>query len=372
MMLADMEVDGVPRKVLMQAPKNGFFYVIDRSNGKLLRAHPFATITWATHVDMATGRPVENPDTAYADNPQWILPGPSGAHNWPAMSFDAAKGLVYFTSHDRPFLYAMPEEYKETGVYKRRVGAFNTAVEFGRLKGLIEAHDEPPPSKGYLNAFNPLTGEKAWVVEHELDWNGGVLATAGGLVFEGNAAGYFTAYNSDTGDVLLQTPLYTSVVAPPMTYAIDATQYLAILTGRGSAEEGAGNRYGSIGRLVVFKLGASGELPAPVERDRTIPPQPAVTASAQDLDRGSVLYHETCMFCHGLGVRGNGGVPDLRLMSTESHQSFLAIVLGGTKKANGMASFADLLTTEDAQRIQQYIISQAELDRQEALAKQDI
>ena len=160
MMLAELEIDGTPRKVLMQAPKNGFFYVLDREDGELLKAHPFATVTWATHVDMETGRPVENTDTKYLENPQWILPGPAGAHNWHAMSFDASRGLVYFGSHDMPFLYAMPEEYKETGLYKQRKNQYNTGVEFGELHKMMDESDSTPDTVGHLNAFDPITGEK--------------------------------------------------------------------------------------------------------------------------------------------------------------------------------------------------------------------
>ena len=370
MMLADMEVDGVQRKVLMQAPKNGFFYVLDRSNGELLRAHPYATTTWASHVDMATGRPVENPDTVYADDPKWILPGPGGAHNWHAMSFDASKGLVYFTSHDLYFLYAMPEEFVETGVYKRRIGTYNLAVEIGRLNQMIEARNDEPDNKGYLNAFDPLTGEKAWVVELDFPWNGGVVATAGGLLFEGDAAGNFTAYDSDTGEVVWQRPMYTSIIAPPISFEVDGTQHIAVLTGYGGfGEESAGNRYGSIARLVVFKLGGTRQLPVPDLRDLTIPLQPALTASAEDLDRGDVLYHDICGGCHGDAVESSAGLPDLRRMSSQSHEEFLAIVLGGSKKENGMASFADLLSAEDAERVHQYIISRALRDREEAAEK---
>jgi quinohemoprotein ethanol dehydrogenase len=372
MMLAEMEVDDVQRKVLMQAPKNGFFYVIDRADGTLLRAHPYATTTCATHVDMATGRPVENPDTVYADNPQWILPGPGGAHNWQAMSWDAGRGLIYFTSHDLYFLYAMPEEYQETGTYKRREGTWNTAVEFGRLNQMIEARGDRPQNRGYLNAFDPLTGEKAWVVDLDFDWNGGVMATAGGLVFEGDAAGNFTAYDSDTGEVVWQRPMYTSIIAPPISYDIDGEQHVAILTGFGGyGEDTAGTRYGSLARLVVFKLGGDVALPVPPERDLTIPEQPPMTASADDLDRGDVLYHDICQFCHGEAVRASAGIPDLRRMSPETHETFQAIVLGCSKQANGMARFADLLTSEDAERIRQYVIHRANLDREAALAERD-
>ncbi|MDA1075814.1 MAG: PQQ-dependent dehydrogenase, methanol/ethanol family [Proteobacteria bacterium] len=232
-MLADMHVDGADRKVLMQAPKNGFFYVIDRADGKLLRAHPYGAVTWATHVDLKTGRPVENTDKAYADNPQWILPGPSGAHNWQAMSYDASRGLVYFPSQDMPFLYAMPEEYKETGTYKFRPGTWNTAVEFGRLNQMIEAHPEQPVSKGFLTAFDPLTGQAAWRVTHVHPWNGGALSTATGLVFQGDALGNLSAYDSDSGDVLWQFNTYTSIVAPPVSYSVAGRQYVAVMVGSG-------------------------------------------------------------------------------------------------------------------------------------------
>ena len=364
MMLADLEVDGVQRKVIMQAPKNGFFYVIDRSNGELLRAHPYATVTWATHVDMETGRPVENPDTVYADNPQWILPGPGGAHNWPAMSFDEQKGIIYFDTHDLPFLYAMPEEYVETGTYKRRPGAWNTAVEFGRLNQMINARGDEPEAEGFLIAFNPLTGETAWSVQLAAAWNGGVLATAGGLVFQGAGDGYVSAHHADSGEVLWRHFTYTGIVAPPITYTIDGTQFLAILTGSGGGgDDTATYTYGSIGRLIVYKLGANGVVPEPPLRDLTIPEQPPLTALAEDLDRGDVLYHDICTFCHGGGVESGGALPDLRMMSTATHEAFQAIVRGGTLADNGMASFADLLSAEDADRVHQYIISQANIGR---------
>ena len=357
MMLADLEVDGVQRKVLMQAPKNGFFYVIDRSDGRLLRAHPYATVTWATHVDMETGRPVENPETVYAENPQWILPGPSGAHNWPAMSFDEAKGVIYFDTHDLPFLYMMPEEYVQTGVYKRRPGAWNTAVEFGRLNQTIEERGDEPGEKAFLIAFDPLTGETLWSVPRVNGWNGGVLATAGGLVFQGTGSGFVAAHHADTGETLWQHNTYSAIVAPPVSYEIDGTQYVAILTGSGGS---ATHTYGSASRLVVYKLGGTGVIPEPPKKDWTIPEQPPLTASAEDLDRGDVLYHNICTFCHGRGVDSNGGaLPDLRLMSAETHAAFQAIVRGGLLADNGMASFADLLSAEDADRIHQYIISRA-------------
>ena len=128
MALAEMEIDGEMKKVLLQAPKNGFFYVIDRSDGdmtpgeRLLRAHSFASVTWATHVDLETGRPVQNPDLDYTGQAQWILPGPLGAHNWQAMSVDVDAGVVYIPAQDNPLIYGMNEEWKKTGVLKEGSG----------------------------------------------------------------------------------------------------------------------------------------------------------------------------------------------------------------------------------------------------------
>ncbi len=370
MALADLAVDGVERKVLMQAPKNGFFYVIDRSDGTLLRAHPYATVTWATRVDMETGRPVENPDTAYADAPQWILPGPGGGHNWQAMSWDAGRGLMYLGAHDLPFLYAMPEEYRETGVYKRRPGAWNTALEFGRLNQMIEATENPPEGKGYLIAFDPLTGETRWRVEQPLGWNGGVLGTAGGLVFQGDAQGQVAAYDADTGELLWRHQTHTSILAPPITYAVDGEQHVAIMTGAGKAANPASAtwKYGSHGRLIVFKLGGDAMLPVPPLRDLTIPELPPITASAEDIDRGDLLYNDHCRSCHGLGAKSPGAIPDLRLMTLDTHGAFQAIVLGGTKRDAGMASFADLLDAQDVERIRQYVITRAQRWREEQAA----
>ena len=369
MMLANMEIDGTQRKVLMQAPKNGFFYVIDRADGTLLRAHPFATVTWATHVDMATGRPVENKDKVYLDNPQWVLPGPSGAHNWHAMSYDASRGLVFFGSHDMPFLYSMPEEYQKTGFYKPRDNQFNLAIEFGGLEKLIDESEDPPATQGFLNAFDPLTGEQKWVVEQSGPWNGGVMATAGDLVFQGSEEGHLVAFDSDTGEVRWKHFMFSSMVAPPITYELDGEQYIAILTGAGGGVQdgSADEKYGSTGRLVTFKLGGTLDLPIPLERDLTIPQPPPLTAGAEDINRGRVLFGDLCGICHMPSVFGKrGGIPDLRYMSHETHAQWAAIVLGGARQDVGMASFSDTLSYEDAERIRQYLISRTIEDRAKA------
>lgn len=375
MTLADMEVDGEQRKVLLQAPKNGFFYVIDRSDGKLLRAHPYATVTWATHVDLETGRPVENPDLNYETDPKWILPGPLGAHNWQAMSFDEEAGIVYIPAQDNPLIYAMSEDWQNTGLYKRNPGRWNTGIEFGRIAQLFVDHieDQPTP-KGYLKAFDPLTGEDKWTVEIPHYWNGGVLGTAGGLVFQGDALGMFSAYDKDTGEALWQFNTYTSMLAPPVTFEIDGTQYVAILTGSGGGDLFGGEPmdpvartasldYGNYGRMLVFSLTGTESLPIPTIRDTTIPVQDLADISDEDIARGERSYNTYCAVCHGLVARSGGSIPDLRRMSDGSHEAFNQIVLEGLLSANGMAAFDDVLTAEETDRIHDYVKARAEEDR---------
>ena len=185
MTLADMEVDGTQRKVIMQAPKNGFFYVIDRSNGELLRAHNYVTTTWATHVDMESGRPVEDPALDYVENPQWVLPGPIGGHNWQAMSFDESRGIVYIPAQEAPFIYEMHDAWKKTGSYEHIPGWWNLGLDLGNIgRTFLDHAAGQPAAGGILKAFDPLTGEEVWAIKHAHYWNGGVLATAGGLVFQ--------------------------------------------------------------------------------------------------------------------------------------------------------------------------------------------
>ena len=384
MALADMEVDGEMRKVLLQAPKNGFFYVIDREDGELLRANKFATVTWASHVDMETGRPVENPELDYSEKSQWILPGPLGAHNWQAMSVDVDAGVVYIPAQDNPLIYGLSEDWKKTGVYKRDPGGHNLGIEFGRLTQMVVDNiaDQPTP-KGYLKAFDPLTGEDKWVVEIPHYWNGGVLGTEGGLVFQGDALGMFSAYDKETGEALWQFDTYTSMLAPPITYEIDGVQYVSILTGTGGGDLFAGEplppvkepaslKYSNYGRMLVFKVGGTGELPVPTVRDRAIPMQANLVASNDDIAHGERKYNDYCGLCHGLAARSGGSIPDLRRMSEGTHTAFNQIVQDGLLAANGMASFADVVSPEDTTKIHQYIKARAEQDRLAAAGEVEV
>ena len=383
MALADMEVDGEQKKVLLQAPKNGFFYVIDRSNGKVLRAHPFAAVTWATHVDLETGRPVENPDVDYSENGSFVLPGPLGAHNWQAMSVDLDSGLVYIPAQENAFFYAIDENYKKTGIYKRNPGRWNMGIEMSSLAQNVLANLESMPEPGgFLKAFDPLTGETKWSVPIPHYWNGGVLGTAGGLVFQGDALGMFSAYDKETGERLWEFNTYTSMLAPPISFEIDGEQYVSVLTGSGGGDLFGGEplppieiqaslTYNNFGRLLVFKLGGKEKLPIPDVRDTTIPEQTLADASVAQIQNGESNYNQYCAVCHGFVVKSAGGLPDLRKMTTGTHDLFNKIVLEGILGSNGMAGFADVLSEEEVSNIHHYVRARAHEDREVALGNME-
>ena len=350
MALLDIEVDGAMRKVLFQAPKNGFFYVLDRADGQLLRAAPYATLNWATHIDMKTGRPVENPAVRYEEKPAWILPGNSGGHSWQPMSVDPQRGIAYTAVQDISLLYLLPEEFQKTGKYEIAKGRISLGVEMGaapRARARQSAGPRPP-DKGYLKAFDALAGKVAWAVERATAYNGGVLATAGGVVFQGDGAGQFAAYDTRDGALLWEHHVYGGA-GSPITYAIDGEQYIAVQVG------GGGHRYND-GRMLAFKLGADGAIPPPTRPQVDIPEPPPLTASEAEVQQGRALYREHCVWCHGMGPVGRVQA-DLRLMTAETHKLFLAIVRGGLYLDRGMDAFGDVVDNEQAELIRQFLIS---------------
>ncbi len=372
--LSEMEIDGTMHKVLMQAPKNGFFYVIDRKNGKLLRAHKYTAITWASHVDMETGRPVINPSANYLEEAQWILPGPLGGHNWQAMSYDAKKRIMYIPAIETPFVYAADENWKKSRKYERKPNSWNTGIELANLIQIITNMGTPPPGRGggHLIAFDPLTGETKWEVNKAHHWNGGVLATAGGLVFQGDFAGNFYAYDADSGSELWKFSAYTAFLAPPVTYEIGGEQYVAVLAGTGGADivlgggEGAARKYGNEGKLLVFKLGGTKTITPPPVKDRAIPELPTHNASSEDMRKGGLLYGEVCAVCHGPAGISSGVIPDLRMSPVTMDEGLYDVVLKGYLEDNGMPDFSDILNEEQVRQIQAYIIQQARIAKESA------
>ncbi|MDX1384056.1 MAG: PQQ-binding-like beta-propeller repeat protein, partial [Thermoanaerobaculia bacterium] len=362
--LADLEIGGETRQVLMQAPKNGFFYVLDRATGELLSAEPYVKTTWASHVDLETGRPVEVAGGDYTEEAKVVLPGPFGGHNWQPQSYSPETGLVYIPAREASFIYPTDEDFEYE---ERRLNLGLDLPDFARLALTME---QPVPV-GVLRAWNPVTSEVAWDVEMAGVYNGGVLSTAGNLVFQGTAEGEFAAYAADTGDKLWSQQLNVGIIAPPITYAVDGEQYVAVLAGFGGGVNfgvdiaiTAAYSFVNVGRLFVYRLGGDATAPVVPERDITIPEQPKLEATTADIERGHDLFHDYCAICHGVLAHSPGVIADLRLMDAEAHAAFNDVVLRGDMEAIGMASFADVFDEEDVAAIQAYVVSRAIADRE--------
>jgi quinohemoprotein ethanol dehydrogenase len=366
--LADLKIGGRMRHVLMHAPKNGFFYVIDRATGKLISAQKFATVTWAKSIDLKTGKPVEDPNARYTNKMAVVYPAETGAHNWQPMSFDPQTGLVYIPAMDGAGIFVG----EKTLDYKH--GSWNLGVDFAAVSEvvlqLIKSGKPPAPSVGYIKAWNPVTQKEAWQVSMGGSWNSGLLTTAGGLLFGGDAYGMFNAYDAKTGTKLWSIDLKTGILAPAMTYSINGVQYVALLAGWGGAggltafkdPNTALSKYQTDqGRLFVFKLGGTKKVAA-LQPEGTPPSEPPPqTADAATIAKGFTLYHRNCLVCHGFFAQSEGEVPDLRLVEPAIWGQFDAIVRGGALADAGMASFGDVLSESDVAAIKAYILQQSHL-----------
>lgn len=363
MILANLEIEGRLRKVLMQAPKNGFFYVLDRETGELISAEKIAPINWASHVDMATGRPVINLEARYGSEPVMVSPGAGGAHNWNPMAYSPGTGLVYAPVTETYMSYSLAEDYDPD---KGGLGTsfFGDDEKRRKIAEYADAH-----SKGWLSAWDPVAQREVWRGPVEKKGSGGVLATAGNLVFQGNIGLNFAAYRADTGEKVWEMPVQNVPIAAPITYMVDGVQYIAVNAGWGGGlahVESANYADLHLGppRLLVFKLGGKASLPPlpPRPLQDVAAPVPLVTAPPGVIARGEKLFAQHCSLCHGPAARG--GIKDLRYMSAETHDAFLDIVVRGTRATSGMASFGDLLTEDDAEAIHQYVNQRAAMDRQ--------
>lgn len=348
--LADLTIDGRKRQVLMQAPKNGFFYVLDRKTGELISAANYVNVTWAKGIDKQTGRPIENPGVRYAKSPVVQMPGPLGAHNWQPMSFDPQTGLVYIPAQENGFIYGQRPDFQY------RPGSWNTGINLGLLTMIPPAL---PP--GHLLAWDPVAQKERWRAQYPVMWNGGLLSTAGNLVFQGTADGRFIAYSADKGAKLWEVKVGTGVIASPVTYEIDGVQYVSIMAGWGGAFPLSGGQIGlpaTPGRLLTFTLNASQKLPEAMAASMPEVAPIESNASKEIIAAGAVLFAENCAVCHGLAALGGGGVlPDLRFSQPSVLNSIQKIVLDGALADAGMPSFKQWLKPEDVDAIRAYIIS---------------
>jgi quinohemoprotein ethanol dehydrogenase len=367
--LADLNIDGKPRKALVQAPKSGFFYVLDRTTGKLISAKPFAKLNWATGVDPKTGRPIEVPGARYRDAPFLMSPSAYGAHNWYPMSFSPKTKLVYIPVQDVPFFYA------QDTAYAFRPGTFNL--------GSYSDKNAVPTDKaslkairasltGALIAWDPVAQREVWRAPQPGPANAGVLSTAGGLVFEGNPQGAFDAFDAGTGRRLWHYQAQTQVVGSPVSYAVGGVQYVAVLSGAGggyglTSPFGDDKRRKPNGRVLVFRLDGKAALPdfAPP----ALTPAVVTTESfdAAKIAQGGRIFETTCGWCHGPGAISSGVLPDLRRSAAlRDAATWRAIVIDGALADGGMASFSRIMTPADADAVRAYVQIKAR-----ALAKQE-
>ena len=358
MTLTDLKIDGVVRHVLLQAPKNGFFYVLDRTNGKLISAKNFVPVNWASGIDPATGRPIEIKENLYdAVDAKYVYPAHYGAHNWHPMSYSPITGLVYIPAQEVSW------PYSRTAHFEPKKMSWN----LGFNPNPRMPTTPPPEKKAYLLAWDPVRNAEAWRIEHPSQWNGGVLSTAGNLLVQGASDGRFVIYRADNGKELWEAPIDTGAVAGPISYSVDGEQYIAVAAGwAGSMVVTGGDMpiHDAPTRILAFKLGGTATLPkakpaAPVNL-------PASTASTEVIAQGAARYGQYCRICHGTNVISGGMTPDLRHMSAETHNAFKQIVLYGARAQKGMAPFADVLSEADADAIHAYIIDEARRQLQQA------
>ncbi len=386
MILAELNIGGEMRKVIMQAPKNGFFYVVDRTNGEFISAEKYIPVTWATGVDPETGRPIETPNARYqGPNPlaalpyeaqveafkglsdeelaqAFHLPGPLGGHNWQPMAYSPDTGLVYIPALELPTAYANPIAFE----YDPQLGRWNPGVNFDP-GGAIDPEVESKLATfnlGYVSAWDPVAQEERFRIQHPGPWNGGMLATAGNLVFQGTSSGLIKAFRADNGEEVWSTPAQTGVIAPPVTYTVDGEQYVSIVAGWGGAfalvqgEAAERLKQKNRGRILTFKLGGDLSLP-PIEPDAPIPEPPALEGTPEQINAGRIAFHHNCAVCHGSGVQGGGVIPDLRHMPAAKYAAFDQIVLGGALITLGMPGFSEHLTQTEVDNIRHYVIAEA-------------
>ncbi|WP_165679676.1 PQQ-binding-like beta-propeller repeat protein, partial [Metapseudomonas otitidis] len=373
MILADLKIDGQLRKVLMQAPKNGFFYVLDRTNGTLLSARNYVPVNWASGIDLATGRPILTGAADYAKEPKVVQPSFLGGHNWHPMSYNPVTGYVYIPAqHTLAELKAAKEP-----MFLPNKSVVNFGLDVPSLPEDPKVLEQIRNAwTGELIAWDPVRQAPAWSHPYAGAGNGGTLSTAGNLVFQGTADGRVVAYSADKGDTLWEHRANSGVMAGPVTYSVDGEQYVAFSVGWGGIIPrltGPLTNKGKVraeARVIAFKLGAKGELPPPREApvfpnaDLKLNATPAQLAQARD------LFNGLCAGCHGLNAISGGEVPDLRYLTADKHAAFPAY-LSGALIRRGMPNFSDILKPEDMELIRQYLIKrthdlQAELKQANA------
>jgi len=354
MQLATLEIGGLRRPVLMTAPKNGFLYVLDRRDGKFISARPYVRVTWAKEID-SNGRPVETPGARYENGESFaVAPSPFGAHGWLPMAFSPVTRLVYIPAID------LSTEFHDRGIERegwRR--APHNLLDVGAAATFpLDAQGESA-----LVAWDPIMQTQRWRVSTPGYWNGGVLATGGGLVFQGHIDGSFNAFDADSGERLWSFDAKAPVLAPPITYTVDGRQYVTVLTGMGTSGAYLGpllerfnlNPATQARRVLTFAIDAKTPLPPTERRPVEILADSEYRADAEGEQRGLILYAQRCGVCHGFRAVGVGAATDVRGSAIPRNPAaFDLIVRKGAMVSGGMPQFAEL-TDRELEDIRQYI-----------------
>jgi len=364
LIITDLDIAGRKRRVVMQAPKNGFFYVLDAKTGELLAADKFAPwVNWASAVDLKTGRPVEAPGARWGDNGRIALnPGPLGAHNWKPMAFSPQERLVYIPAQDESYVFtgtADPKAYRHVnGVWNLGTGTQGVGGmgNNGRDRPPVPPTVAPPPivrppSRGMLIAWDPAARKARWSLARENLWAQGGVLVADNLVFQGVGLD-LKAYAAADGTELWSYPLGAPALAAPISYAVDGVQYVAVMVGNGGGTS-TGDPL-KPGRLMVFTL--DGKAKADPFAPTSLPPAVDVSlaqASTGDPAAGRINYRRYCTICHG----ANNIYPDLRTSGAILNAvAFKAVVHDGALAPGGMASFAAFMTESDVEDIRAHLL----------------
>jgi quinohemoprotein ethanol dehydrogenase len=345
----------------MTAPKNGFFYVIDRTNGKLISAEPFAKVTWASKIDLVTGRPLELPNIRYESGETTLWPGPVGAHSWQPMSFNEKTGLVYLPTIELPAGYK--DKAIDPNTWQRTPGnAVDVGVEPSFTPNL------PGAGTSYLQAWDPVHQRSVWRVPNPSFWNGGTLTTAGNLVFQGQIDGKFNAYAADTGHLLWSYRAGAAVIAPPITFSSGRTQYVTVLSGNDTSGSAFALLYRQYGidyrtqkrRILTFMLDGTASLPATAQPAKFVPARDVdFRADDASYERGKTTYNLHCAVCHGIAVVAGGHAPDLRASSVPSaRDAFDSVVRRGALVSHGMPRFEEF-SDDKLEDLRQFIRAEA-------------
>lgn len=359
-----LKIDGKDRKVVMQAPKNGFFYVLDAATGEFISAENFVPVSWATGYD-ENGRPIETPEARDTGDGKVFetIPSAYGAHNWHPMSFNPETGLVYIPAQHVPLTVT---DTKDWELNKMKPGAAMSGLgwNFG-----FDFNIKPPEATpmGKLVAWDPIEQKEVWSVTHPAPWNAGTLTTAGNLVFQGTAHGTFAAYDAKSGDKVWETPVTSGVVAAPMTFEKDDVQYISLAVGWGGVFGETIRAAPNVtpGKVLTFKVGGSAEMPEMVAAaELELLPAKTVDYTPEDVQAGAGLYVANCLFCHGVPAVHNGGnIPNLGYSKAAVIQDSAKWILEGAAAEKGMPSFKGKLTEEQIADIMAFVQFLADQER---------